>query len=136
MRGLILASALCLGACATGHYASHVGPIDPQLAPQVANDMAVFVRGRIKPADGPVQIDQPTGDQSVGPLLVASLRESGFTITAGRAKHRVRYAAANLGDDVMLRVSVDAADGARLYHDKPGSGLLPLGPFSVTEVAQ
>ena len=137
MRNIVAVSAFfCLSACATPQYASYVGPLDPHLAPQVAGDMAAFVRARIKPTDGAIQIERPDGDLAIGPALAADLQADGFDITQGRATHRVRYAASMLSGDVMVRVSVDRSDAARLYRDKPGSGLRPLGPFSVTEIAR
>ncbi len=134
MRGFIIASVLCVSACTSG-YSSYVGPIDPIIAPQVAAGMAAFIQARIKPTDGAIHIDQPAGDQSVGPALASDLQDNGFVISNGNAKHRIRYEAAKLGDDVMVRVSVDGADAARLYHNRP-TGLVALGPFSVTEVGQ
>ncbi len=134
MRSLIIASALCVSACASS-FSSYVGPIDPLIAPQVAAGMAAFVQARIKPADGTVRIDQPDDDQTVGPALASDLRDSGFVIANGSTKHCIRYEAAKLGDDVMVRVSVDGVDAARLYHTRP-TGLVALGPFSVTEIGQ
>ena len=135
MRPVLLASVLCLAAC-SGTYPSYVGPIDPAVAPQIAADMATFVSMRIKPAGGPIEIEQPSGDQSIGPLLATDLRDEGFQIVNLGAKHRVRYAANAVGANVMARISVDRADGARLYEDKPAFGLSALGPFSVTEIGE
>jgi hypothetical protein len=137
MRNIAVFSALiCLSACEIGSYPSYVGPLDPQLAPQVAADMAAFVTTRIKPADGSIQIEQPSADQSVGPILTDDLRASGFTVVPAGGKHRIRYAASAFNGDIMTRISIDHADAARLYGNKPGAGLAPLGPFSVTELAQ
>jgi hypothetical protein len=137
MRPFILASVLLISACAAESYPSYVGPIDPIFAPQVADDMAGFVRTQIKAKDGSVQIEQPAGDLIVGPLLSADLKESGYTIVTNGGKHRIRYAAATLDStDVMARVSVDRADAARLYRDRPVVGLSPLGPFTLTEIGE
>ena len=131
MRTVFLMTVLGLTACSDGQFQGYVGPLDPDLGPQVASDMTRFVSGRIKPSDGPIQIEQPDGDQSVGPNLVEDLQSSGFTIVKTGGKHRVRYAANALGADVVARISVDGAEGARMYRDQPAAGLTPLGPFSV-----
>src|ERR1700722_16216379 len=101
MRTAVLAITLCLAACNTGQYAGYVGPLDPELGAPIALDMTRFVNGRIKPSDGPIQIEQPVGDQSVGPNLVEDLQSSGFTVVKTGGKHRVRYAANALGADVV-----------------------------------
>lgn len=135
MRKILFASALCIfaGGC-TQQFDSYVGPMDATLGPQVAADMAQFVSGRIKPIDGPIQVEQPDGDEAVGPNLLINLQSYGFTIVkTGAAKHKIRYAANTLGADVIVRVSVDSADGARMYRDKPLVGLTPLGPFTVVK---
>jgi hypothetical protein len=105
--------------------------MNADLGPQVAADMAQFISGRIKPGDGPVQVEQPDGDEAVGPNLLADLQSEGFTIVRFGGKHRIRYAAKALAGDVIARVSVDGADGARMYRNKPMIGLTPLGPFTV-----
>ena len=135
MRPVLLASVLCVAAC-SDTYPSYVGPIDPTVAPRIASDMAAFVSMRIKPAGGPIEIEQPSGDQSIGPLLASDLRDEGFRVVNIGGSHRVRYAANAVGGNVMARISVDRADGARLYDDKPVIGLSPLGPFSVTEIGE
>lgn len=135
MRLVLLTSVVCLAACSTGTYPAYVGSIDPTVAPQIAGDMATFVSMRIKPTGGPIQIEQPSGDQSIGPLA-SDLRENGFSVVSIGGKHRVRYAANSVGANIMARISVDRADGARLYEDKPPVGLSPLGPFSVTEIGE
>ena len=135
MRLVFLVSALCVTAC-TGTYTSYVGPIDPAVAPQIASDMATFVSMRVKPSAGPIEIEHPAGDQSIEPLLATDLQNEGFHVVSLGGKHRVRYAANAVGANVMARISVDRADGARLYQDKPGIGLSALGPFSVTEIGE
>src|SRR3978361_1176334 len=102
MRNITVFSALLLlCACETGSYASYVGPLDPKLAPQVAADMAAFVTTRIKPTDGPIQLEQPSADQSVGPILSDDLRASGFIVVQTAGKHRIRYAASTFRGDIM-----------------------------------
>jgi hypothetical protein len=133
MRNALLASVLCVAACARGEYASYVSPLSSEQAPQIAADMAGFVNARIRPGDGSVQIEQADGDQAVGPNLVADLKGEGFTVVSSGGKHRIRFAAGPLGDEIMARISVDRADGARLYGHMPNIGLSPRGPFSVTE---
>jgi hypothetical protein len=130
MRAVLLASVSCVAAC-SAQFESYVGPMNAELGPQVAADMAQFISGRIKPGDGPVQVEQPDGDEAVGPSLLADLQSTGFTVIKSGGKHRIRYAANTLGGDVIARVSVDSADGARMYRDKPVVGLTPLGPFTV-----
>jgi hypothetical protein len=132
MRPLLLLSVLCLPAC-TPSYTSYVGPIDARFAPKIADEMAAFVGQRVRPDGGSLCIDGPANDTTVAPFLAPALQDLGFRIVASACRHRVRYAASTLGGDVMIRVSVDNADGARLYRDKVQTGLAPLGPFSVTE---
>lgn len=135
MRNVFFASVMCIFAAGcTQQFDSYVGPMNPTLGPQVASDMAQFVNGRIKPIDGPIQIEQPDGDQSIGPILVENLQSFGFTVVkTGAAKHKIRYAANTLGGDVIARVSIDGVDGARMYRENPPAGLMPLGPFTVVK---
>lgn len=131
MRRILLLSGLVLYGCTEPQFQTYVGPIDPSLGPQVAFDMTRFVSGRIKPGDGPIQLEKPDGDQAVGPNLAEDLQSAGFKIVSTGGKHHVRYAANVLGDDVVARISVDGADGARMYSNQPSAGLTPMGPFSV-----
>lgn len=133
MRKAIILSALGFLSACSQQFPSYVGPMDPFFGPQVASDMAQFISARIKPTDGPVQVEQPSGDETVGPSLLTELQSHGFTVVAVGGKHKIRYAANTLGTDVIARVSVDSADGARMYRDKPLSGLTPLGPFTVVK---
>jgi hypothetical protein len=130
----MLLAVLSATACTAAPYQSYVGGIEPSAVPRVAADMAALVRARIKPGDGAIQLEQPANDQTIGPVLLADLRDSGFTVVKSGGRHRVRYVASLLGSDIMTRISVDRADAARLYRDKIGVGLSPLGPFAVTEI--
>jgi len=136
MRNALLASILFLSACSNGQYTSYVVPLSPEQAPQIAADLAGFVNARIRPGDGSIQIEQAAGDQAVGPDLVSDLKGDGFNVVSSGGKHRIRFAAGPFGDEIMARISVDRADGARLYGHMPNIGLSPRGPFSVTEIEQ
>jgi hypothetical protein len=134
MRQRLLLAVLGLAACTPPQYAASVStPIDPALGQQIAFDMARFVGARIRPGQGPIDIEPVVGDEAVGPNLADSLKAAGFRIVDRGGKHHIRYAASMIDGDVITRISVDTSDGARMYTNRPKAGLTPEGPFTVVE---
>jgi hypothetical protein len=132
MRHYLLLAVLGLAACTPPQYVASVSsPIDPALGQQIAFDMTRFVSARIKPAQGPIDIEPVVGDEAVGPNLTDSLKAAGFKVIDRGGKHHIRYAASMIDGNVITRITVDNADGARMYTNRPNAGLTPEGPFTV-----
>jgi hypothetical protein len=132
----LLAAALALSGCATGQtiasgpVVSRVEGVDAADLDTLADAAVDLVRRQASATDGTIGL-QSAGDDPFTPRLVDKLNEAGYSVVNG---DRLRYQVGPLGDALMLRVSIDGRDSARLYaRDKDGR-LSPAGPLSVWSV--
>lgn len=117
-----------LSAC-EGGMTSSVGTISDQDARTLGPAVAEFVRLRLQPSSGAIQLDAPPGDVTLGPSVQRALQVAGYTVAPG-SPHRLQYQAGALDDGVLLRLSLDGGDGARFFL-RATDGLVASGPFSV-----
>jgi hypothetical protein len=134
----LLAAALALSGCAAGQttasgpVVSRVEGVDAADLDTLADAAVDLVRGQASATDGTIGL-QSAGDDRFTPRLVDKLNEAGYGVVNG---DRLRYQVGPLGDALMLRVSIDGRDAARLYaRDKDGR-LGPAGPLSVWSVGK
>jgi hypothetical protein len=131
---LLLSGIFFLGGCAQG-FSSYVSSIQPDQAPIIAKDVTEFIRTRVNPYSGPLQIEGPGNDGLIAPALRKSLVSAGYKISNESPKHQLAYQIAPLDRGVIVRLYLDGSDAARYYRDNLGS-LSPSGPFSFREAAQ
>lgn len=131
-----LALAFALSACAgtpnyevLGSMTSDIGDKDLDTLAGAAVDL---VRRQANPDSNVIGL-QSAGDEIFTPKLVDGLSRAGYKVVTGE---RLRYQVGPLGENVMLRVSIDGTDSTQLYtHDKDGK-LTPTGPLSVWSLDQ
>jgi hypothetical protein len=130
MRSFAIAGMLALAACTSHPLRGYVTPMSDPSGWTAALDIAGFVRDRLNPSDGAIEVRQPDGDALVGPLVVSDLQADGFTVSP-RGRHVVRYAISDLDGLKVLQLSIDdTISAARLYDVKAGR-IEPAGPFTV-----
>jgi hypothetical protein len=134
----LLAAALALSGCAAGQTTAS-GPVVSRVEGVDAADLdiladaAVDLVRRQASAANPIIGLEPAGDDRFARHLADKLNGAGYSVTTGG---RLRYQVGPLGDALMLRVSIDGRDAARLYaRDKDGRRG-PAGPLSVWSVGK
>lgn len=91
-------------------------------------DAAVDLVRRQASAANPIIGLEPAGDDRFARHLADKLNGAGYSVTTG---DRLRYQVGPVGDAVMLRISIDGRDCARLYARGADGRLGPAGPLSV-----
>jgi hypothetical protein len=127
MTRFVLIAVCGLSACAPPRQ-SYVAPLSPEGAAQAAYDIAGFVGELMRPDQGGISIRKAPGDELLWSDLTNNLQAGGYTVTNGKARHRLRYAVSTLPDGTFLHATLDGTSIARLYHAGPSGRLEPSGP--------
>jgi hypothetical protein len=127
MTRLTVIAVCAVSACANPRP-SYVGPLSPEAAAQAAYDIAGFVGQQTKPDQGDIAIRKAPGDDLLWSDLTNNLNAGGYTVSAGKARHRLRYTVATLPDGTFLHATLDGTSIARLYHVDPSGHMSPSGP--------
>jgi hypothetical protein len=137
-----LFAALMLSACAGTMHSGSSGANDGSMVEgvepgdrKVLADAAVdLVRRNADSANGSIGVQQAP-DMEFTPILLDGLRRAGFGVERG---DRLIYQIGPIAEGMMLRVSIDGKDAARLYTRNKDGALEPKGPVTVrsTGVAQ
>ena len=133
----LLAAALAVSGCVatppsfpsppTSSRAEGIDAADLDILADAAVDL---VRRQANATDAVIGL-QSAGDDPFTSRLVDKLNGAGYSVTTG---NRLRYQVGPVGDAVMLRVSIDGRDCARLYARGADGRLGPAGPLSIRSV--
>ena len=137
---LLCVLVLGLAGCATKQPAtsSFVFRIPTADAPPVVQAITEFVTAHCPPGQSTLVLDPAPTDKQANTIaseVSDALREKGFAVAADAKAapdaHHVRYLVTPLFDGFLVRVSVDHAEGSRLFlHDKAGT-LVASGALAV-----
>jgi hypothetical protein len=86
-----------------------------------------LVRRSANPADSNIGIQEAT-DSEFTPMLLDGLRKAGFGVDRG---DRLIYQIGPITEGMMIRVSIDDNDAARLYVRSKEGQLEPKGPITI-----
>ena len=130
----LLAAALAVSGCVAAPpsfprppTSSHAEGIDAADLDTLADAAVDLVRRQANATDAVIGLE-PAGDDRFARHLTDKLNGAGYSVTTG---DRLRYQVGPVGDAVMLRVSIDGRDCARLYARGADGRLGPAGPLSV-----
>ncbi len=126
-----LLAAVLLSACATmnspatdGSMVEGVQPPDQKMLVDATVDL---VRRNADAANGNIGVME-SPDAEFTPVLLDGLRSAGFGVETG---DRLVYQIGPITEGMMLRVSIDGKDAARLYARNKDGKLEPKGPVTV-----
>lgn len=131
MRGLILLP-LLLAACGTSHSWQSGSYADKNISPQqgetLGRTVADYVTATL-PQGSAVHVVKAGSHDQIASVAAPLLTQAGFTDAT--SAHQVTYVAQPLEGGMMLRTSIDNAQGASAFYSIGGGGVLTqAGPLT------
>lgn len=134
MRNAILACLLIAGCASTsgglGH--SEYYPTDPKDAPVLAQGITEFVAQKQSPGDGAIVFQPVDESDPVATDLRKNLMARGYQVNvgAGPINRVLKYEIGPFQHSILVRVSLNGGDAAKLYTRTTDGTLAAASPFT------